>query len=220
MSKITIVTTFTPSILPYLQYNIASVSSYCVQHEYEYRLYPSHMDKLEKPRAHHWSKIDAALSYIDSMKNDDWLFILDADTLIQQPHIKLEEFTKTAGKSIILVCDDSPNGGFVNTGAIFIKKTPETKNLLTLWWELAARLDKRTDLYHEQDVLVWMIKNFEHCMREDAVKIYAHDAFNSGHLELIKDTDFIAHLMALPLEERTSIMKARYEKLKLKEATQ
>ena len=219
MIKITVVTTFTADILPYIKYNISSVSSYCVQHEYEYRLFPSRMDNLDIPRAHHWSKIDAALTYIDSMKEGEWLFILDADTLIQQPDTKLEQFVEQAGKSIILICSDEPNGGVVNTGAMFIKKSSETKNLLQLWWDLARRLEKTVELYHEQDVLVWMIKNYEHCMREDAVKIYPYNAFNSGYFEIIEDSDFICHIMAKPLEERTQIMKARFEKLKEREAT-
>ncbi len=205
-----VVTMYTPDILPYLQYNLASVGSYCARHGYEYRLVPSNVDLFDVPRTHHWSKVWIARQIIGQRKLNSWVFVLDADMLIQHPEVPLERFTAEMESEVIGVCDDKPNGGLINTGAMFFKAVDIMPDLLKRWWEAGETYDYTKRKYHEQSTLRKMI--LEESGIAELVKIFPINAFNSRYNK-IDPADFLAHYMAMPLQERTEVMRVAFREL-------
>lgn len=205
-----VVTMYTPDILPYLQYNLASVGSYCARHGYEYRLVPSNVDLFDVPRTHHWSKVWIARKLIGQLRLNSWMFVLDADMLIQHPEIKLERFTDEMDREIIGVCDDKPNGGLINTGAMFFKAVEIMPDVLDSWWKAGETFDYTTRKYHEQSTLRKLI--LQENGFEELVKVFPVNAFNS-RFGKIDPKDFLAHYMAMPLKERTDVMAAAFRSL-------
>jgi hypothetical protein len=205
-----VVTMYTPDILPYLQYNIASVGAYCAKHGYEYRLIPSNVDLFNPRRTHHWSKVWAALNLIRQLKLNEWMFVMDADMLIQHPEIPLERFTREMDNEIIGVCDDKPNGGLINTGAMFFKAVDIMPDVLKTWWDSGEKFNYTERKYHEQSTLRKLILKDNGF--SDLVKIFPINAFNSRYNQ-IHPQDFIAHYMAMPMEKRTHKMRVAFREL-------
>lgn len=202
---LTVLTVYTDDILPYLKYNTANVSAWAARHGYNYRLekIPESFD-----RSPHWAKISMAA---ELLKDGEPLFVMDADMLIQRPEIGLGPFLRKmrSGKKLIGLCDDKPNGGHINTGSMLLEGDPVTRELLKEWWTLGEDLDLSWEKYHEQDTLVYMMKQRR---VNDLVHIFGAREFNSV-CDDWKPDEFIAHYMAKSTQEKTQLMKDRFAQL-------
>lgn len=193
--RIAFLTTYSDEILEYFSITSRINSEYAYEYGYDFIAVRSTM----KDRSHHWMKVKALL---DNAPNYDYIFFLDADAIVQNP-TDLEELIAKYKDYDITVCNDGPNGGLINTGAILFSCNQRGINLLKVWWDNGILYEKQFDKYHEQDVLRFMIERFERRFGHphEYIKIAPIDEFNSVYGKRDYNT-FIYHAMGLPLREK------------------
>lgn len=88
---------------------------------------------LDTTRPPSWSKIRAARRLL-TKENCDWVFWLDADTVVMNSSKKVEDFLPSEeGKDLVIT---SQKGGSYNAGAWLIKNTPWALEFLDTWWNM------------------------------------------------------------------------------------
>ncbi|CAM6016362.1 unnamed protein product [Sphagnum balticum] len=110
--------------------------SYVARHGYEF---VDASDVLDKERPPSWSKI---LAVRKSLPHYDWVFWNDADSVVTNPAISLEEIIHS------VVGDTEPNNmpdfiitkdvTGVNAGMFFFRNSEWSRNFLDLWWNQTA----------------------------------------------------------------------------------
>lgn len=206
MNRFKVLTVVTPDIMDYARYHIASMGEYAGRNGYIYEvktIAPSFL----KHRAPHWSKISAATwEQQHPTPGVEWVFVVDADTLVVDMETRLETFTDQMKEGeCIGLCDDAPNGGLVNTGSMLIR-SEGVAEYLKEWWDTGAELGLEFAKYHEQDTLVYLMKQK---VWEDRVKVFPATAFNSVSDDLDSSL-FLRHYMARTKEERKTMMRHDY----------
>lgn len=119
---------------------IEMARSYCRRHGYEYLLYDDEKSfpfEIKKHPA--WYKL---LLLERHLKDYDWLFWLDTDTLIMEPARRLETWLDPEHDAVCSHC--RPEWTIVNTGVWFVRNTPWSHQFLREafdapskggWWE-------------------------------------------------------------------------------------
>ena len=121
----------------------ATKAEYCNKHRYCFHCETRHL-LPDLPAA--WSKIPAAQA---ALAKHDFVILIDADTVIMNSEVRLEERIAELlpeGKSVCLVRDCFD---LINSGVMVLRKAPSTLRLLDLmleqtqfsdhpWWEQAA----------------------------------------------------------------------------------
>lgn len=144
-----------------VKYGIRSKKSYCQKQKYDYH---DDEDVYDKSRPHAWSKVNLILRYIDQY---DFIMWIDADTLIMNPDIRIEERIKdmmTEDIDISLVSDHTGP----NTGIMLIRCTKWAKNFwktlydqhqfinVRTWEQAAFRHMLNTNMLNsQQHIKVW-----------------------------------------------------------------
>jgi mannan polymerase II complex MNN10 subunit len=97
-----------------------------------YHLYDE-SQSLDRNRPPSWSKIRAAQRLLKE-ERCDWVFWLDADTVVMNSSKRVEDFLPSEeGKDLIIT---SQKGGSYNAGAWLIKNTPWSLEFLDHWWNM------------------------------------------------------------------------------------
>jgi hypothetical protein len=122
-----------------------SLKMYCEKHDYELVIEKDLLDNNLPP---HWSKL-LLMKKLLSNNSYDYIVWLDADILICNHDIKLEDIMKKYmdNKSFLLTRDISEH---INTGVWFVKNCQYSINLLELNFKLS---ELRYRGYEDQDVL-------------------------------------------------------------------
>lgn len=94
-----------------------------------YYLYNESMN-YDVSRPPSWSKIKAALRLLEE-ENCNWVFWLDADTVIMNSERRIEDFLPSNPEHMLLLT--TQKGGSYNAGAWIIKNTPWSKQFLRHW---------------------------------------------------------------------------------------
>ena len=90
-------------------------------------------DTLDKSRPPSWSKIKAAQRLLNE-EDCDWVFWLDADTVIMNSEKSVQAFLPSdKDKDLVLT---RQKGGSYNAGAWLIRNTPWSKKFLQHWWDM------------------------------------------------------------------------------------
>lgn len=105
---------------------------YCKK--YGYALYDESELSLDTSRAPSWSKIKATQRLLTE-EPCDWVFWLDADTVIMNSNKRVEEFLPRTDSSINIVVTRQKGTGF-NAGAWLIRNTDWSKEFLQRWWDM------------------------------------------------------------------------------------
>ena len=152
----------TPEIEDYAHIAEANRVAYCQKHGYELRIASG---SLDKNRAINWSTIIHVLKILEEDKYD-WVFKTDADALIKNFDIKIENlidenfdfiFTKDAFNAL-------------NCGNFLVRNSLNSQNLLK---EAIARKDFEGHPWPEQGSLIETLKN------NPSVKYVPQRTFNS-----------------------------------------
>lgn len=105
---------------------------YCDKHGYA--LYDESTLSFDTSRAPAWSKIKAAQRLLTE-ESCDWVFWLDADTVIMNSSKRIEDFLPKADSSIDFVVTRQKVISF-NSGAWLIRNTDWSKEFLQRWWDM------------------------------------------------------------------------------------
>jgi hypothetical protein len=206
--KIAVIQVYTPDILPYAKYTIPVNQKWALNQGYDYHLIKS---DFGEDISHHWKKVQVLEQYTEEM-DVDWAFYLDCDAIVQDDSHSLYEFIDTAPEAKMLICDDEPNGGYINTGAILMSSRYK-ENFFDNWWLAGQELGVMNTKYHEQDALWAMLKQDRNLVEEGIVKIFDANAFNSTYDLGPTAGNFIVHPMARSIKEKTQILKAIHDKI-------
>ena len=99
-----------------------------------YHLYDG-SNVLDRSRPPSWSKIRAVQRLLQQ-EACDWVFWLDADTVVMNSDKRIEDFLPSdPTKDLLLSADD---GGGYNAGAWLIHNTEWASNFLDTWWNMRS----------------------------------------------------------------------------------
>jgi mannan polymerase II complex MNN10 subunit len=101
-----------------------------------YRLFDESA-QLDRSRPASWSKIRAVQRLLNE-EGCDWVFWLDADTVVMNSLKRVEDFLPAAGMTevdLLLAADD---GGGYNAGVWLAKNTEWTRTFLQEWWDMQS----------------------------------------------------------------------------------
>jgi hypothetical protein len=90
-------------------------------------------DTLDTSRPPSWSKIKAAKRLLEE-ENCDWVFWLDADTIVMNSAKTIESFLPAEGGKDLLITGQK--GGSYNAGAWLIRNTEWSRTFLDTWWDM------------------------------------------------------------------------------------
>jgi hypothetical protein len=91
----------------------------------------SHWIDTSRPPA--WSKIQA-VKHLLTDEGCDWVMWADADTVIMNSDVRIEDFLPEDPNKDLLVASD--NGGGYNSGVFLVRNTPWALKFLDDWWNM------------------------------------------------------------------------------------
>lgn len=197
--RICLITLSTKNIFNYASITEETKREYCEKHNYDFLVQHGVLDPSRHPS---WSKILLVGSLLSFY---DWVFWSDADSIISDYNIKLEQFLDP--KYCVIVTKDWHPMSMFNFGNVFFRNEPWTFQFLK---DLYSREDMKDAPWWEQSVahLLWSTRKD---VRKN-LKICNKRLFN-GHIELDKNLPcLIWHCFNTKHEERLPIIKRIYEK--------
>lgn len=212
--KIAIIQIYNEKIKKYAEYSRMINMTYAIQHNYHY-LYWDH-DLVPANYSVYYNKIIAMYQALKSDFNFDWVLYLDADAIITNMQINIEDIiARNQDKEIILAKDK--NG--CNNGVILIKNTPTMNTFL-------QKVYVEKQFFHtkfpEQAAMFSILATQEYV---DKVGWEPMDFFNAylcyyadmKHQEPLwnKDTSFILHLQRIKTEDRIRIFLNFLQKMNI-----
>ncbi|KAI0513939.1 hypothetical protein KFK09_009971 [Dendrobium nobile] len=117
-------------------------------------------DLVDPGRPPSWSKIVAVRSQLPS---HDWVFWNDADTVVTNPDISLENILGAVigqadfETSPDLVVTEDVNG--INAGVFFVRRSKWSENFLETWWNLTSFVQFGSTKSGDNDALKYLIRN-------------------------------------------------------------
>jgi hypothetical protein len=162
---------------------------YCMRHNYAYvcERIPT---VTERPAA--WHKLDMIRRHLPYF---DWVMWNDADTLIMNPEIELEDLLDPAYR-IVTGSDD----GGINTGNFLVQNSPKTFEMLSEWWR---QEDWINHYLWEQKALTELVEDNYHW--EQAVKVLPPRAMNSYAINYAPG-DFLIHFAGYGSQNRDNLV--------------
>ena len=204
-NKICIVMFYTDNIKSYSQLAEQINENYAQKWGYDFHV----QYHRESDRAPQWDKVKVISNKLSEY---DYIFWIDSDAIITNYNIQLERFINKAPNKNILICDDKPNGGYINTGTMFFKNTLWSKFFLKKWWDLGTEMKYEHKFAHEQDVLKHLLLTNKYNTM-DNTKIFNVDDFNTNYPGKMthNDNKFVLHLMSTTEKERVNTFEKYYK---------
>ena len=115
--KILILQVVTPNIKDYSIYSIPININYSIKWDHDFLLYTSKKEEINYHPA--WLKITAF--YNINIEKYDWIWVLDADAVINNQEIKLEDIISNCNNHIIISKNGENGGRHLNSGSVLIK---------------------------------------------------------------------------------------------------
>ena len=130
-----------------------NIKKYCEMHGYD--LHIDYQEKFSNGKPAQWQKIRAARELLET-HNYDWVFYLDTDCIIMNPHIKLESFIDDNCSFILPQCQKAvdtpitviPNIENIISSQFFVKNDECGRDILDDIW-LAQNNDKVEEFDYE-----------------------------------------------------------------------
>lgn len=152
---------------------------YCIKQGYE--LFEDVDDVFDSSRPAAWSKLDLLLKHMDRNKFD-WLFWNDADTILKNKDIKLQDLFKSSGvndKHDFVITRDGR--GYINTGNFFVRVSNYAKDFLNKLKKMTFFNDCR---WYEQAAFVYLYRrNYKYIADKTHIE-HRPWKFNSQPIEL------------------------------------
>ena len=200
--------------------------SYCERHGYQ--LFNESLS-LDRSRPPSWSKIRAAQRLLQN-EDCDWVFWMDADTVIMNSTIRIEDFLPSADVDLVLT---QQKGASWNAGAWLIRKSEWSLAFLDHWWNMKEFVKpKGMAVSGDNDALKAYLKGMDttefeahirvppRCLFNSVAKFMTADQQHAGqerpewwysHLQLNKlesfhKGDFVAHVAGVDNKITTSAL--------------
>jgi len=183
-------------------------AAYCARRGYDWLPHTSGF-LSERPVA--WSK----LHFIrEALADHDWVFWSDADSLVMNPTIALEDFTQTAAD---LVITRDHHG--INSGSFLLRRSEWSHRFIEALWACPEAPDYQkhfniwTDRLWENRAF-WMVLNRHEYRRHTLVvpqrrlNSYARGLHPGNADANFQPGDFILHLPGIPDARRLPILRA------------
>lgn len=185
------------------QYSDINKTNYAKKHEYDLFLYHNVLDQ-SRPGA--WSKIRAIQRHL---KDYDWIYWSDADSLIMNTDVKLEDIIDDKFNMVI---SKEVYRGDLNTGSFLIKNCDWSQQLLKEVYEQSQFINHS---FWEQAALKHVFQKKPKLLEQ--VKILQQRALNSsiwpeGPSGLYQQGDFVIHFLGPCNKE--SLMREWIQKVK------
>jgi hypothetical protein len=175
-----------------VKYGIRTKEEYCKRHGYALH---SDEDIYVKERPIPWSKIKLIQRYMNPVEHYDFIVWIDADTLIMNPNIKLENIIREHFRPEVDFLTTRDNGACINTGVWFIRNTEYARRIIQDVWDDVESINSR---YFEQTAFekFWVsnhlnLKDFSVVLPADGQK-----EFNCSRM-FYKHGMFICHFLGL-----------------------
>jgi len=130
--------------------------SYCLRHRYDFRrflLRPEQMAELAAGRYGAWGKVALLQHLLDDpdvgLIESDYLVWIDADALVIDHTVGLEQFVECAAGAELIVGEDTADADWLNTGVVLLRATPWCRELLRRWWSEGGTR------WHGADAVCW-----------------------------------------------------------------
>src|SRR6185295_16486597 len=117
--KILILQVMTPEIAGYCAYSLPINLEYAVINGYHYHLHHARITDI--PYHPPWLKLEALRSV--DFKSFDWIWVLDADCVINNRRIKLKHVISADPKDIIISKNGRNGGRLLNSGSFVLKSS-------------------------------------------------------------------------------------------------
>ena len=160
---------------------LASKRDYAAKHGYTY--VQGGEEFWDRNRPIPWSKVGFVLCTLKALPDGELIFLSDADVLITNPDLRLEEQVAPllpAGKDLLMTIDAC---GHINSGNMLMRNSPWLRD----WW---CRVAEQTDLlYH-----IWWENAAMIRLLETVPEDLAHTEITAEHIR------FNAYLRGLPAQ--------------------
>lgn len=187
---------------------IKSKQEYCRLHGYDFICYTESIDPL---RPHAWQKIKAVQK---ELENYDWIFWSDADSIVMNNKIPLEDYIDE--NYSFIVCFDNVSH-VVNSGQFLIKNTPDSFEFLRdvynrsefinhPWWENAAIIA----LLNENK----FSDSFAKVLPQRTMNSFAYEVCGNNLHACYQPNDFIIHFPSIRGTSKLGrLMKKYYDRV-------
>jgi hypothetical protein len=218
-NKIAIFMYYTPNLLEkWGKYTVDINKTYAKKNGYDFHYFNTPFDPSV---THAWQKIPAFNKLFEHVNGYKYVMYIDTDAIFYDHSIKIEDIiSKYDGD--VLVCSDEANSAGkykVNGGALIIKNTPESIELLQKWWELR---NEYKEFAFEQWALSDIVENKIDGIDGSIITVAPETEFNSLYYEVqayAKNTDlpppnrFVLHFMAMDDKTRDHVFSKLYDEL-------
>jgi hypothetical protein len=220
----------TENIFIYSKYSLEKLKKYCKKHEYGLIVYekPLNLDMMPC-----WNKIACVLLNLKKFKYLVWI---DADAMICNDNIKIEDLIGINKNKDLLICKDIFSiKESINSGVMIIKNTPWAYKLFKNTWN-----NEYPHLHNDQNIILYEILKdngfnlyfnfFKYNIYfiiinliankeiHPKVLIFEQKYFNC-HLLSFSDNYFVLHLMGFNNTDRKKIFKIIYKNKKINFST-
>lgn len=204
--NISILQIYNNNIANYAIYSQLINSYYALQHNYIYLSWDYDLVPLE--RSVYYNKIVAVYKAMELNPQIEWFLYIDADAIITNNQIKIEEILARHPKQEIIFGTDR-NGQ--NNGVFLIKNTPTMKQYLQDCYNSTKYINTKTP---EQNAMFFTIAD---SMELQAITGWEPANFFNAYIDKYKDmqydeplwdnTSFILHLQKIDNKTRKKVFK-------------
>ena len=148
--------------------------SYCQKHGYQLFDESNYLDQSRPPS---WSKIVAARRLL-TQEECDWVFWIDADTVIMNSNKRIEDFLPTNSNIDLLITEQK--GSSWNAGAWLIRNTPWSLQYLDHWYNMKEYVKpKGMSVSGDNDALKAFLSNMDETEFQQHIRVPSRCQFNS-----------------------------------------
>lgn len=214
-SNVAIVTFTTPQTVSYAAYALAINKAYARRFGYVFRVFDlENTGSFGDPR---WVKIRLLKEAISQWAHSyTYIVWLDSDLAVIDHSFRLEDIALSNPSADIIMSKDMATAPFVsNSGAIIVKNTPWSLNLLDLWWSSYDR-----DRCCDQNAFTWLYERNFPADIQAKTALLPSNALNSDFPAWTnqEDSDRFLHLAGLTSIYRGIVFSTGYHLLCREEA--
>ena len=198
---IAVVMLYTPNIAGYARFGEASLRAYCERNGYTLYQHRDVPSDFQLEACGNWSKPFLLGKYLP---HHEWVFWVDADILVMNPAVKLEQFTE--GRERVLTADIC--GWRFNSGVMGFRNTEANAKVLE---SVLARVHETEDVKHtfssQGDQYYFLEQTLSHglCPEADSPDLISFNALNTPWYFAKPDT-FMCHFHGVSTELRMLFM--------------
>lgn len=169
--------------------------AYCDRHGYDLDVRTTGFIRSRHPV---WSRLRFLA---EALHRYDWAWWTDVDSLVLEPHLRLERFLDD-DCDMVITCDDLGTGTYhVNAGQFFLRNSPWSAAFLKEWWGQTRFLH---DPMQEQRALIHLLESRDLSRHVRIVTQRRFNAFPSNY----RSGDFLIHFAGLRNDTRLPLMRS------------